>query len=121
MTDRDVKTLLGRNVRKIRLLRKLSQADFAEKMDISVPFLSDIENGKKWVSPATLAKIADAMDIQLYELLKPETVLPDHTADVLEKYTVDIFGAIGETLDNIRNGYIQQLNDKKTHGDKFPE
>jgi len=112
MTDRDVKALLGRNIKRIRLLRKLSQADFAEKMDISVPFLSDIENGKKWVSPATLAKIADAMNIQVYELLKPETALPDFDADILEKYTADIFGAIGETLDNIRDGYMRQLNDK---------
>jgi len=112
MTERDLRALLSRNIKKFRALRKMSQAEFAEKVDISVPFLSTIENGKKWVSPTTLAKLADALDIQVYELLKPETAPPDHEADMLEKYTADIFSAIGETLNDIRNGYIRQINDK---------
>ena len=112
MTERDLRALLSRNIKKFRALRKMSQAEFAEKVDISVPFLSTIENGKKWVSPTTLAKIADALDIHVYELLKPETVIPDGSADMLEKYTSDIFGAIGEAMDGIRDSYMRQLNDK---------
>jgi transcriptional regulator with XRE-family HTH domain len=101
MTERDLRVILSQNIRRLCGYRKLSQAEFAEKVDISIPFLIDIENGKKWVSPATLAKIAEALDIQVYELLKPQTVIPDTAVDILEKYKSDILSAFGETVDNV--------------------
>jgi len=113
MTEKDLRAILSQNIKRYRAYRKLSQADFAEKMDISIPFLSDIENGKKWASPTTLVKIADALDIEVYELLKPESIIPDKAVNILEKYTADIQQIFGETLHNIQNQYIQQLNDKK--------
>ena len=113
MTERDLRAILSRNIRRFRGYRKLSQADFAEKIDISVPFLSDVENGKKWVSPSTLAKMADALKIEAYELLKPETIIPDNAVNMLEKYTSDIYHIFGETLNNIQCNYIQQINDRK--------
>jgi transcriptional regulator with XRE-family HTH domain len=109
MTERDLRVILSQNVRRLRSYRGLSQADFAEKIDISIPFLSDIENGKKWVSPATLAKMADALNIEAYELLKPDTIIPDNAANILEKYTADIYRIFGETLNNIQHRYIHQI------------
>jgi len=113
MTEKDLRVLLSHNIRKYRGYRKLSQADFAEKINISIPFLSDIENGKKWVSPTTLVKMAHALDIEAYELLKPETSIPDNTVNILEKYTADIYHVFGESLNNIQKNYIQQINLKK--------
>jgi len=113
MTEKDLRVLLSQNIRKYRGYRKLSQADFAEKVDISIPFLSDIENGKKWVSPTTLIKIADALDIEAYELLKPETSIPDNTVNIIEKYTTDIYQVFGEALNNMQKNYIQKINSKK--------
>jgi transcriptional regulator with XRE-family HTH domain len=109
MTEKDLRAILSKNIRKYRGYRKLSQAEFAEKIDISIPFLSDIENGKKWVSPATLAKIADAFKIEAYELLKPETVIPDNAVNILEKYTADIYHVFGETLNKVQRNYIEQI------------
>jgi transcriptional regulator with XRE-family HTH domain len=109
MTEKDLRAVLSQNIRRFRGYRKLSQADLAEIVDISIPFLSDIENGKKWVSPATLLKMADAFNIEAYELLKPDTVIPDNTVNILEKYTADIYRSFGEILGNINKNYIQQL------------
>ena len=114
MTEQGLRAILSQNIKRLRGYRKLSQADFAEKIDISIPFLSDIENGKKWVSPITLIKIADALDIEVYELLKPETIIPDDAANILEKYTADIYKIFGENLHNIQNKYIQQIIEKNT-------
>jgi transcriptional regulator with XRE-family HTH domain len=113
MTEKDLRAILSQNIRKYRGYRKLSQADFAEKIDISIPFLSDIENGKKWVSPTTLIKMADALNIEAYELLKPETIIPDNAVNILEKYTADIYKNIGDALNNIQHNYISQLKNKK--------
>ena len=113
MTEKDLRAILSQNIRRLRSYRKLSQADFAEKIDISIPFLSDIENGKKWVSPATLVKMAEALNIEVHELLKPETVIPDNAVNILEKYTADIYQLLGETLNNMQHHYIKQIKKRK--------
>ncbi|WP_461257255.1 helix-turn-helix domain-containing protein, partial [Treponema sp. R80B11-R83G3] len=87
MTEKDLRDILSQNIKRFRSYQKLSQAEFAEKVNISIPFLSDIENGKKWGSPATLVKIAEALNIETYELLKPESIIPDNAENILEKYT----------------------------------
>jgi transcriptional regulator with XRE-family HTH domain len=109
MTEKDLRAILSQNIRRFRGYRKLSQADFAEKVDISIPFLSDIENGKKWVSPSTLIKMANALSIEAYELLKPENIIPDGTANILEKYTADIYQIFGNILSDIKQNYIKQI------------
>jgi len=114
MTEKDLRDILSQNIKRFRSYRNLSQAEFAEKVNISIPFLSDIENGKKWGSPATLIKIADALNIETYELLKPETIIPDSAENILEKYTADIYRSFGETLNNIQQDYIKQIKNKKT-------
>ena len=57
MTDILDKSKIGQRVRQLRLLHDYTQAEFAELIDISINFLSEIENGKKGVSQDTLAKI----------------------------------------------------------------
>jgi transcriptional regulator with XRE-family HTH domain len=113
MTEKDLRAILSQNIRRLRGYRKLSQADFAEKIDISIPFLSDIENGKKWCSPVTLVKMAHAFNIEVYELLKPDTIIPDNVVNILEKYTADIHRVFGDTLSNIQHNYIKQLKNNK--------
>ena len=109
MTETDLRAIFSQNIKRFRNYRKLSQADFAEKVDISIPFLSDIENGKKWVSPATLVKIAEALNIETYELLKPENIIPDNAVNILEKYTADIYKIFGDTLSTIQHKYLKQM------------
>ena len=113
MTEHELRAILSQNIRRFRGYRKLSQADFAEKINISIPFLSDIENGKKWASPFTLVKIADALGIDVYELFKPDSIIPDNAIKILEKYTADIHKVFGETLQNVQDHYIQQMIRKK--------
>jgi len=112
MTEQDLKSILSQNIRKFRNFRKLTQADFAEKINISIPFLSDIENGKKWISPVTLVKMANALNIEAYELLKPDTIIPDNAVNILEKYTADIYHNFGESLNTIHKEYIRQIKSK---------
>jgi len=113
MTEKELRAILSQNIRRFRSYRRLSQADFAEKMDISIPFLSDIENGKKWVSPATLVKMAEALSIEAYELFRPETIIPDNAVNILEKYTADIYQIFGDSLNNIQHSYIKQIKNKQ--------
>jgi len=74
--------------------------------------ITDIENGKKWVSPVTLVKMANALNIEVYELIKPEIIISENTVGLIENYTADIYKIFGRELDNIRENYIQQINKK---------
>ena len=94
MTERELLKVLSGNIKLYRERYNLTQAELAEKINISINFLSDIETGKKWASPITLVKLADIFDINVYELLKPIDAVPDNINIFLEKYTEDIFTAI---------------------------
>ncbi|MBR3812727.1 MAG: helix-turn-helix transcriptional regulator [Spirochaetaceae bacterium] len=68
MTEADIRNNLSRNIKIFRSIQKISQAELAEKAEISIPFLSQIECGNKFPSPAILAKLADALKISVADL-----------------------------------------------------
>jgi transcriptional regulator with XRE-family HTH domain len=109
MTERELLKVLSSNIKLYRGRRKWTQAELAEKINISINFLSDIETGKKWASPITLVKLADVFSIKVYELLKPLDILPDNINPVMEKYTEDIFTAIT----GVHDKYLSKLRKKK--------
>ena len=55
----------------------MTQAQFSERIDISVNFLSEIENGKKGVSSETLYNICNEFNISADYILLGKT--PDKT------------------------------------------
>jgi transcriptional regulator with XRE-family HTH domain len=68
MDGQAIKDTLGKNIKILRARRGLSQADLAEKADMSIPFLSNIERGIKYPLPDMLAKIARALGVEVNEL-----------------------------------------------------
>lgn len=67
----DVVRQLGQRIRELRTLRRtgrVTQEDLAERADISVSFLSMIERGERAPHIETLARIAEALDVELGEL-----------------------------------------------------
>ena len=99
MTERELLKVLGSNIKLFRGRFQWTQAELAEKINISINFLSDIETGKKWASPTNLVKLADTFHIGVYELLKSQDIIPDNVNLFLEKYTEDILSAITEVHD----------------------
>lgn len=66
----DWPAVLGRNVRRIRLSRKLTQEELAVDAQIDLTYLGGIERGKRNPSLLVMARIADALSVKLPELLK---------------------------------------------------
>jgi transcriptional regulator with XRE-family HTH domain len=80
MDEAGLRDLFGFNIKRFRSRKGLSQAKLAEKMDISTNYLSDIERGLGWISPFSLIKLANALEIEVFELFQA----PDAAAgDVL--------------------------------------
>ena len=107
MTEHELRAILSANLKRYRSYRKFSQEKLAEKLDISIPFLSDVENGRKWVSPATLVKFADALGIEPHELFKPAEALSPGMALALDKWSDEVIDAVTQTVKNIQNYYVE--------------
>ena len=101
-------SILGANVKQFRERLDLSQAELAERAEISVPFLSDVERGKKWISLYTMLKLANIFQVEIYELLKPLTGWPADSAHLLGKYYEDINHAFAK----IHGKYLVQAERK---------
>jgi len=112
MTEQELRGILSRNIKRHRQSRNLSQADLAEELDISVNFLCNIENGNRWISPQTLIKFASALNIEPYELLKPEGAMPPDTPLILNKCLDEAVVAVTQTLNQIRGYYLPQTPPK---------
>ncbi len=76
MTVKELQMRFSQNIKNGRARLGLSQMKFAEKADLSVGYVCDLESGRRWGTPETFAKLADALGIEPFELLtdSPENV-----------------------------------------------
>jgi transcriptional regulator with XRE-family HTH domain len=99
MTGVDLRNILSRNIKFFRNLRSLSQTELAEKADISVAFLSNIERGNKWPYPTTLVNLAGALNISVHELFQEETrELIEQEKDLLTQFMRDLTFSMNKSI-----------------------
>lgn len=66
---RDWRAIFGKNIRKYRQQRKLTQEQLAFEAEIDLTYVGGIERGKRNPSLLVMARIADALGVQLPKLL----------------------------------------------------
>jgi transcriptional regulator with XRE-family HTH domain len=66
---RDWRVVFGKNVRKYRQQRKLTQEQLAFEAEIDLTYMGGIERGRRNPSLLVMARIADALGVQLLKLL----------------------------------------------------
>ena len=117
--EQALKDTLSNNIRKYRHRRKWSQFALAEKVNISTNFLADIEAGNTWVSAQTLIKLAQAFEIEVFELLIPqkegnETKLQQK---ILNQFSQDLAVVLQEAMEksiiHVKKQYNINTKDKK--------
>ena len=62
---------LGQNLRALRKARGLSQERFALEHDIDRTYVSGIERGTRNPTVSVLGRLADALGVDIHELLLP--------------------------------------------------
>ncbi|HCU24349.1 MAG TPA: XRE family transcriptional regulator [Deltaproteobacteria bacterium] len=83
---------MGRILSSTRKCEEMKQAEFAKILGITVPHLSDIENGRKAVSPERAARFARALGLSEKQFVR--VALQDElNRQGLEKYQVSIEAA----------------------------
>jgi transcriptional regulator with XRE-family HTH domain len=117
MTESDLRTILGTNIKRYRNIKGFSQAKLAEMLDISPNFISEIETGKRWLSSDTLVNFAEALEIEVHEFLKPQQAPADDISRFIQNYTEKAKTAASEAvihcLDDLRKKHFPEPIKKK--------
>lgn len=62
--------ILGKNLKKIRLAKGLSQGDIAKRLNVDRSYISGLENGKRNPTLGSLERLTDVLNVSVDKLLK---------------------------------------------------
>ena len=68
----DMRKLVGRNVRRLRLARGLTQEDLSEISGFTQQYLSDLERGRRNPTVVTLYELSQALRCTPVDLIRPD-------------------------------------------------
>lgn len=66
----ETKELLGLKIKELRKQKNYTQEHLAELLDLDFGYISKLEVGRNFPTIGTLEKIANALDVELYELFQ---------------------------------------------------
>ena len=104
-----LRKLLSQNIKLYRQRKGWSQAKLAEEVEISTNYLSDIERRKGWVSPFSLAKLANALDVEVFELFKPEETAPPELINTVNKCLDDFSTSLKVSFDKALKDSLKKI------------
>jgi transcriptional regulator with XRE-family HTH domain len=67
----DVNRVLGRNVRALRLRKGFSQEELALEAGMKRSYVSDLERGTRNPSVKAVSRLAKALGVEAWQLLRP--------------------------------------------------
>jgi len=104
MEEGKLKGILGKNIKFFRLRRQFSQADLAEKANVSITFLSNIERGNNYPQAGTLCNIVNALGIEAWELFKEESNFDEQNA-IINRISQDYSKQVNLALETVHKKY----------------
>jgi len=110
MNGNEVKAALGKNIRNLRLKRQFTQAELAERADISIIYISNIERGIKYPKPAILSQIAEGLEVEIYELFKVNHIPaapPKDNKKLINRLSKEMTRKITETMNDVFRSYLK--------------
>lgn len=77
----DMRRLVGRNVKRLRLEKGLTQERFSELSGFTQQYLSDLERGRRNPTVVTLFELAQALGVEHVALVTPdeEALIANHS------------------------------------------
>ena len=104
-TGQELLEIFGNNIKTNRKRIDLTQEKLSEIVNVSKNAISKIERGKGFAKAETIAKLAEAFNLEIYELFKTEDILPDKPESALYKYSEKVINA----MEVIRDDYIKKI------------
>jgi transcriptional regulator with XRE-family HTH domain len=105
MDGKDIRKRFGANLKHLRNRSGLSQLDLSGKAGLAHNFINDLENGKKWFSPETMAKLSNALEVDPSQLLIPRDHTDNEEAILRNAYMEDVNQSLMHAMENVLNRY----------------
>ena len=105
MEEDKLKGILGKKIKFFRLRKQFSQAVLAEKANISITFLSNIERGNNYPQAGTLCNIVNALGVEVWELFKDEENFDMQNA-IINRIAKDFTKHVNLALETVHKKYI---------------
>ena len=110
----NIRSLLSKNLKRLRSLAKLSQVNLAAEADLTHNFINDIESGKKWVSAETLAKLSIALKAEPYQFFISELKWNERGAEIFSLYLDDFENSFEKMVDEYRYRFLADGGEDKS-------
>ena len=100
---------VGARIKEARQKKGLSQMSLAEKIEISLPYMSEIENGKRNPGLETFARLTEALEVSADQLLmtdnpKVSAMLDEDLSELLKDCSVQEKKAILKVAQTVKEG-----------------
>ena len=110
--------LFTRNLKRLRNNAGLSQMKLAEKSGLSTNFISDIENGKRFISPESLAKLSKALKAEPYQFFLSDSKWKNQATEMISLYLDDFEDSNARMVAEFRSRFVPESQSKKTKTNK---
>jgi transcriptional regulator with XRE-family HTH domain len=104
MVEQELKAVLGKNIKFFRIRKQFSQADLAEKANISITFLSNIERGNNYPQAGTLCSIANTLEIEVWELFRGQDISDEYNI-LVDHLSRDVSRQVNLALETVYKRY----------------
>lgn len=104
LSPENLRLVLGLKLRSERTRRGLTLQQLADRADLAVSYLSEIEKGKKYPKPARLLDLSRALEVPYEELVSPKVgdeLFPLQAlagSDFLREFPFELFGISAESF-----------------------
>ncbi len=110
MNSEQLQELFSSNLKEMRIRANLSQMKLAEKADLSVGYICDLESGRRWGTPETFSKLARALDVNPFELLLPKDLeLSASDISFRRSFAAEVNKAMQKNLRSALDNAISQV------------
>ena len=114
MTEEELKSVFSENIKKYRN-GKFTQESLAEKIGVSSQNINDIEGKRRFPRTDTLVKIAEALNVEVYQLFIPQNKTPVEIEETPENEKIRI-QMTDEIVEEIRSNVNKMLDKIKKEG-----
>ena len=85
MVDKKLLEDMGRRIKITRKKLRMTQEELAEKMDVSIQMISNLELGKKAIRPENVVKLCDALNVSA-DYIFTGKITEFETSQIFKKY-----------------------------------
>jgi transcriptional regulator with XRE-family HTH domain len=107
----DISRLFGKNLKRLRNNKRISQLTLANMADLTHNFINEIENGRKWVSSDTIAKLAAILETEPFQFFIPERSMGNIDTEIFQEYISEMSISFDKMVHEFRAQYLQDSKD----------